>query len=441
MKKVRSQDIWQTFLTNFVILVCHVITGVLTARILQPEGRGVLAAIILWPSILAGLGVMGTNWALTREVAAHPEKEPDLARAAVVLGAVQAALFMALGYFLVPHLLPGDKQHLIHLARIYLIFLPLNFVCLNLLALDHGGLRWKRYNLLRLTVVLPYLLCILCFWLFRITQVAWFVMALLISNLIAVSFRLYVRRAEIRRGLVRLKEALHILKKGFPFFLAAVSKVAALQVDKALVVSLLSSEAVGCYAAAFTFASAHAALGEALGVTSFAALANEPDLHGQGQYLARVFRQATLLYVGTGSAVALLAPLLIVPLFGRGFAPAAVPAAILALATSFNALGQVLNEGLRGRGSTYPGIAGQLVGVAVVVLAAWVWVPSYGLKGLAWAAVSGSMLYLLVLLAAVLVLLPVKPAQLWGLRREEVQILSGRLLALSNHGLMLKEIK
>jgi O-antigen/teichoic acid export membrane protein len=442
MKRVSSQAIWQTFLTNLTIQVCNVITGVLTARILLPDGRGELTAIILWPTILGGLGILGTNWALTREAAAHPEKEADLARAAVVLGVVQAALFMVLGYFLVPHLLPADKQHLINLAHMYLIFLPLNFVCLNLLALDHGGLRWKRYNLLRLSVVLPYLLCILGFWLAQVTQVAWFIMALLLSNLITVAFCLYVQRAQIRQGLVRLVEALHILKRGVPFFLAAASGIAALQVDKALGVSLLSSEAVGCYAAAFTFASAHGALGGALGVTSFAALANEPDPCAQGRYLARVFRQASLLYVGAGSAVALLAPLGIVPLFGRDFAPAVVPAAILSLATSCNALGQVLNEGLRGRGSTAPGIAGQLLGGGMVALAAWVWVPSYGLKGLAWAAVCGSLVQLLVLLAAVLVLLPLKPVDLWGLRREEVKLLLGRLLALwPAHGALLKELK
>jgi enterobacterial common antigen flippase len=442
MKKVNSQAVWQTFLTNLTIQVCNVITGVLTARILLPEGRGELAAIILWPSILGDLGVLGTNWALTREAAAYPEKEADLARTAVVLGVVQAALFIVLGYFLVPHLLPADKQHLTNLAHMFLIYLPLNLFWLNLLALDHGRLRWKRYNLLRLSLFLPYLLCILGFWLAHVTQVTWFIMALILSKLIAVAFCLYVQRAQIRQGLVRLVEVLHILKRGAPFFLAAVSGIAALQVDKALGVSLLSSEAVGCYAAAFTFASAHGALGEALGVTSFAALANEPDPYAQGQYLARVFRQASLLYLGAGSAVALLAPLGIVPLFGPDFAPALVPAAILALATSCNALGQVLNEGLRGRGNTAPGIAGQLLGGGMVALAAWVWVPSYGLKGLAWAAVCGSLVQLLVLLVAVLVLLPLKPVNLWGLRQGEVKILSSRLLALfSSHAAPLKELK
>jgi O-antigen/teichoic acid export membrane protein len=442
MRQVNSRAVWQTFSTNLAIQVCNVVTGVLTARILHPEGRGELAAIILWPSILASLGILGTNWALTREAAAHPEKDADLARISVVLGGLQAVLFMALGYFLVPHLLPADKGHLVKLTQLYLLFLPLNFISLNLIALDQGGLRWRRYNLLRMSVVLPYLFCILWFWLGGISQVAWFVLALLISNLITVASCLYGQRANIRRGRVRLKEAVTILQLSFPFFLAAVSGVAALQVDKTLVVSLLSSEAVGCYAAAFTFASVHASLGGALGVTSFAALANEPDPYAQGHYLAKVFRQATLLYVGACSAVALLAPLAIVPLFGPGFAPAVAPAAILAIATSCTALGQVLNEGLRGRGNTAPGIVGQLLGSGVVVWAALIWAPSYGIKGLAWAAVCGSLVQLLVLLTAVLVILPLNPVYLWGLRWEEVKILTGRLLALwPAHFPLLKELK
>ena len=78
----------------------------------------------------------------------------------------------------------------------------------------------------------------------------------------------------------------------------------------------------------------------------------------------------------------------------------------------------------------------------MVALAAWVWVPSYGLKGLAWAAVCGSLVQLLVLLVAVLVLLPLKPVNLWGLRHGEVKILSGRLLALfSGHVALLKDLK
>jgi O-antigen/teichoic acid export membrane protein len=374
---------------------------------------------------------MGTNWALAREAATRPDKKADLARSAVVLGLIQSGIFMVLGYILVPHLLPGDKQHLEGLTRLYLFLLPLNFISLNLIALEQGQLHWGRYNLLRLSVVLPYLIFLVSFWWARVHQVYWFVTGLLVSNLVTVICCLWLQRQNIFRGRVRLPDVLHIFKLGLPFFLAAISGVLASQVDKTLVVSFLSTEAVGCYAAAFAFAAAHASLGGALGVTSFAALANEPDPERQGQYLAKVFRQATLLYIAAGSAVAFLAPLLIVPLFGPSFAPAVLPAAILALATSLSALGVILNEGLRGRGNTYPAIGAQILGGALIALCAWFWVPRYGLAGMAWAAVLGSLGQLLVLTGAALAFFTLKPSQLWGLRLGEIKILAGHLLSVN----------
>ncbi len=40
------------------------------ARMLGPEGRGQFAAILLWPSIFAALGLMGVNMALARRAGA-----------------------------------------------------------------------------------------------------------------------------------------------------------------------------------------------------------------------------------------------------------------------------------------------------------------------------------------------------------------------------------
>ncbi|MCL6622958.1 MAG: oligosaccharide flippase family protein [Syntrophobacterales bacterium] len=417
-----------TFITSMIINLCNVGTGILTARILLPEGRGELATIILWPSILAGLGLMGTNWSLAREIAAHPEKEGDLSRTSLSLSLLLAFAAMALGYYLLPHLLPADKQHLLSLNRFYLLWIPLNFVALHLLALDQGTLRWWSYNLVRLAVVIPYLLCLIGFWLARIYSVAYFVVALLLSNLLAASLRVFLQWRAIVRGRVSLSLALTILRKGLPYFLAAAAGVVALQMDKALVVSWLSTQAVGLYAVAFSFASAHASLAGALGTVSFAALANEPDRHRQGQFLAKVFRQACWLYLAAGAGVALLAPVAIVPLFGREFAPAIKPAVILTLATSVAALGKIIDECLRGVGQTHPGIVAQFVNGGLMALAASWLIPSLGLTGMAAAAVAGALAQLLVLLAGGMALFGLSPAQFWGFRRTELQILCQRFL-------------
>ena len=54
-----------TFGTNIVIVLAGVLTGVLSARFLLPGGRGELAAVLLWPQLIAGLGLMSLKEAIT----------------------------------------------------------------------------------------------------------------------------------------------------------------------------------------------------------------------------------------------------------------------------------------------------------------------------------------------------------------------------------------
>jgi O-antigen/teichoic acid export membrane protein len=201
-------------------------------------------------------------------------------------------------------------------------------------------------------------------------------------------------------------------------------------VDKTLVVGLLPVDQVGLYAAAITFASAHLSLGGALGVTSFVYLANEIDQGRRSSFLAHVFRQSTWLYMVAGSGVALLAPILITPLFGPAFHPAVRPTVILTLATSLIGLSTVLNEGLRGMGMAYPGTAANLLGGGLVAVAAYHLIPAYGLLGLAGAGVIGALVRLIFLMVAVAFLLQVSLGQLWGLRIKELKAIGERIYQL-----------
>jgi enterobacterial common antigen flippase len=416
-----------SFITNVSIHACNVGTGILAARLLLPIGRGELATVILWPVILENLGQIGASWVFAREAAAYPDQESSLARTAVVLGFTLGGLVMVLGYFLIPHLLPGDKQHLTGLARIYLLRIPLNYVATFLLSLDQGRMRWTRYNLMRFSLTFFYLLLILFFWGVRYEGVQAFVKAFLLSLLLSAAIRMFLQREAILWGRTNIRMCLRIVKLGFPFFLASLSVVVAGEIDKTLVVGLLSTELVGCYAAAITFASAHLSLGGALGVTSFVCLANEPDPGRRSIFLAQIFRQSTWLYLIAGSGVALLAPILITPLFGQAFKAAVKPAAVLAIATSLIGLSIVLDEGLKGMGMAYPGTAANLLGGGLVALAAWYLIPAYGLMGMAEAAVLGALARLIFLMAAVVFLLKVGVSELWGLRMGELKAIAKRV--------------
>src|SRR5690606_32175035 len=46
-----------TLATNLAILLCGLVSGILSARLLAPEGRGALAAVLFWPHLITSLGL------------------------------------------------------------------------------------------------------------------------------------------------------------------------------------------------------------------------------------------------------------------------------------------------------------------------------------------------------------------------------------------------
>lgn len=402
-----------TFSTSLVIQACGAVTGILTARLLGPAARGELATVILWPTILSNLGLMGCNWVLAREVAKNPERESDWAAVGVAVGLATALMYVLVGYFLIPLLLPSDRGYLLPVARLCLLLIPLDIFNQVLLAVEHGRMRWRRYNLLRLSFFLFYLVLIGFISVTRRAQVRWFVSAFLASHLLAVFLRLWIQRKSLAAGNLRFDGCRHLLRTGVPYFGATISNLVSLQLDTILVVSLLNTEAAGIYAIAAAFANGQSSIGDALGITSFAVLSNERNTGSRKKIIIETFRQSALVSCGSGLVLSCLIPFLVVPLFGFEFSRAIWPAVVLALATSLTASGNILNQGLRGAGRPHAGLVSQLFGTGVMAVAALFFLRRFGLMGMAFAVLMSVCAQVLVLIAAAAQWLGISPLQFW----------------------------
>jgi len=402
-----------TFSTSLAIQFCGLITGILTARLLGPTARGELATVMIWPMILSNLGLLGCNWALAREVTANPLNEADWIRAAITVGFAAACLCVVLGYWLIPYLLPMDRRYLGSLVRVCLLSIPLGIFNQTLLAIEHGRMRWRRYNVVRASFFVFYVILICLIALNRKPQVQWFVWAYLASHALTVILRLVMQREFFIAGEVRIAECLQLLRRGLPYFWATASNLLALQLDDIIVVSLMSTQAAGIYAVAVTFSSAQSSLSEALGITSFALLSNEKNIDRQGKILTETFRQATLTSACLGLLLCCIVPLLIEPLFGHGFAQAAQPAVILTAAAMLTTPTGILIQGLRGAGRPYPGLASQLSGTAALAIGAALLLPNFGLMGMAWAVVLSACVQIVLLIGAASTLLQLSPLCFW----------------------------
>ncbi len=413
-----------TFSTSLVIQACGVATGILTARLLGPVARGELATVILWPVIFSNLGLMGCNWVLAREVARDPRRESDWATTGIIVGLATSLLYLLAGYFLLPLLMPADRLYLLPVARVCLLLIPLDILNQVLLAVEHGRMRWRRYNFLRLSFFLVYLTLIAVIGVTRRVQIIWFVWAFLASQLLAVLLRLGIHRKSLAAGRLQFEGCRHLLRAGTPYFAATISNLVSLQLDTILVVSLFNAEAGGIYVVASAFANGQSSLGEALGITSFAVLSNEQNPGSREKIITETFRQSALLSCAAGLALSCLIPFLVVPLFGFGFgfASAIRPAIVLALAASLMASANILNQGLRGAGRPHAGMLSQVVGAAVMAIAALFLLRRFGLTGMAFAVVMSAGVQLIVLIAAAAKWLRISPLQFWPFGTDDVRL-------------------
>lgn len=419
-----------TFSTSLVIQACGGVTGILTARLLGPQARGELATVILWPTIFSNLGLMGCSWALSRAVALEPDQERNWMSAGVAVGVVFAVIYSSAAYFLIPLLIPPKRFYLVAVVRLCLLLIPLDVLNQILLAAEQGRMRWRRYNLLRLSFFVFYLVLIGVIAFTRSARIVCFVWAFLASHFLALLIRLWIHRKSLCAETVALERCRRLVRGGTPYFGATIGNLISLQFDTILVVSLLSAESAGIYAVATAFANGQSSLGDALGITSFAVLSNEHDPRSHGRIVGETFRQSALLSSGAGLALALLVPFLVVHLFGAGFARAVRPAMVLALAASLTASTNILNQGLRGAGRPHAGLVSQLTGTGAMAFAGFFLLRRFGLLGMAFAVWISASVQLLVLIGAAATWLRISPLEFWPFRAGTLKLFGRQILDL-----------
>ncbi len=126
------------------------VTGPLLARMLGPDGRGYLAALILWPIVITQLGNLGIPSALTYSIARDSSASRALARLGLAFALPQALLlivFQALWLLLILH---GDPHAVRVAGWLTLALVPAMLAQQYGLGLLQGHLRLRLFNGLRL---------------------------------------------------------------------------------------------------------------------------------------------------------------------------------------------------------------------------------------------------------------------------------------------------
>ncbi|MHB8173613.1 MAG: lipopolysaccharide biosynthesis protein [Nitrospirota bacterium] len=385
-ERIGRRAYFGTFLTSASIQGLTVLQGVITARMLGPAGKGEFAAIILWPNIFAGLGIAGVNMALARRAGKSEDHKP-LVRAAIISAGVTGGLTMLLCGLSLPFLIPQSLHEILPAAYLFLLFIPVNHMTMNLLGIDQGRGNFRLLNIARGLLYPVFLLGLLLCYFLAHDRVFWVTVALLAANAIVVAVRLLCAGMELQHGGAHIKTA-GILREGFPFFGASILMILYLQFDKTLVVWLLPAVQIGLYAVAFSAASVLSSLNQTIGVVTFTEAARREP--GTGfPALAQALRRGAMLSVIGGVILGLALPLLLPFVYGRAFSRAVPLAQLLLPCVILYGLADILNQDLRGHGKPIAGVTSRIAGLAMIGAVSFFLAGRMGAAGIAIGVIAG----------------------------------------------------
>ncbi len=404
---------FQTLLVNVLILVVNLGAGILTARWLGPDGRGILTALIVWPQFLSYTMMLGLPTAVVYLIKQDPENEGSLVGTALLLGCGISAIVIPVGALVMPHMLHQYDPEIVRIAQWAMLTAPTAVFGLLLLVVVQAREQFSRYNLIRLSLPLMILTGLAGLAAAgAMTPVAAAIVFLIMPFPIVLWNLAWVWRRIRPRLAGAGRSARRLLGYGSRFYGIEILGALTASLDRILLVGLVEPAALGIYVVARGLATPLQMFSGAIVPVLFpkaAALARDDAI----AFTALAARLNMMVTGAVAIALAVAAPFIILLLYGEAFMAGVLPYQILILEALLGSMVHVLAQAFMAVGR--PGLVAslQLLGLAIAVPLTFLLVPVYGLTGAALALTLASLFRLVSLYVCFPIVLKIRPPRAW----------------------------
>ncbi len=369
--------------TSFGIQGLNIVSGIITARLLGPAGKGELTAVLLWPGVLAAVGGLGLIEAVVY-FTARVGREREIAGTGLLVALLQSLVLVMIGYYIVPLVLGHYGSQAVHAARLYLVWLPLSLLTLTAMGILQGKMEFGSFNRLRLTVIAISVFGLVGLYLAGWVSVTNIVLVYIGANVLTLAAAV---SALAIRGWLAFRPAADLIRPmmiyGLKSHTETVAGMANLRADQMIIALFLAPVSLGLYVVAVTLGSALGLLSSSVALVALPAVARGHSIGEMRRDFIRSVRVTFVLSAITAVLIVFLTPFLISLFFGRAFLPATNVARVLLLAAVILSTSRVLSACLKAiNRPLVPGLA-ELLAVIITVVALAALLPWLGLMGAA----------------------------------------------------------
>ena len=372
----------QTLLTNVLILGVNVGTGVITARLLGPDGRGAQAAMVLWPQFLAYALTLGLPSSMLYNLKQFPEKASRLFSASLLIGTPLGILATLVGVVFIPRWITEYPTEVVVFAQWLMLTAPVWLLALVFTYILQAREEFGLYNISRyaqplITLVALVLLAVF----YRLTPLN-AAMAYVLA-IVPIFLWMLVRLWKIYRpSLWDLRPVLgNLTSYGLRSYgVNLFGPIVAGQLDRVLVVGLLQPSLMGLYVVALSLSRILTALQNAVASVFF----SKASGRSTDEVITLVGRAVRVSTTGTllvALGLGLLGPFVMGLVYGPDFLGAVLVFRILLLEAVLGGATWVLAHAFMAldRPGTVSVMQGVGVGLSVPLLL--LLIPRYGLAG------------------------------------------------------------
>ncbi len=244
--------IFNTIVTNIVVVIINFITSMLAARLLGAEGRGELAIILLYPQLIATMGMLGVDRSLSL-LGGKGITKPSLKFIMVLSTLFSIPIVTAIFYVVEAKI---ENSDLVELSLLYSAYVPALYVFMFSSAFFNGAGMFKQFNISKLSFYLSYalVLIILGQLLDDILQV--FLYSNLASAYVAALVSLFFLIKEDEKGPVDniFKNITLTLKKARYYIIPGVLIILSSKIDLIMASDFFSIELLGVFVVYLAYA-------------------------------------------------------------------------------------------------------------------------------------------------------------------------------------------